>query len=109
MSVLFGRSRATEDIDLFIGHISREKFDEFMTNIEERGMLGLNSTDNIELYSMLEDNLAIRIAEKEKAIPNFELKFPKKDTDFFSLDNPIEVVINDKEILISPIEMQIAI
>lgn len=108
VSILFGRSRATEDIDLFIGRISKEKFDEFMINIEERGMWGLNSTDNIELYSMLEDNLAIRIAEKGKAIPNFELKFPKKDTDFFSLNNPTKVVINDKKILISPIEMQIS-
>lgn len=108
ISILFGRSRSTEDIDLFVEHMSEEKFNEFMRIIEERGMWALNATDNKELYSMLKDNLAIRIAEKGKAIPNFELKFPRKDTDFFSLDNPIKVVLNDNELLISPLEMQIA-
>lgn len=108
ISILFGRSRATEDIDLFVGDMSKEKFDEFMKIAEERGMWALNSPDNEELYSMLRDNLAIRIAERGKAIPNFELKFPKKDTDFFSLNNPVKVIVNGNEILISPLEMQIA-
>lgn len=108
VSILFGRSRATEDIDLFIETVSKQKFDEFMKIIGERDMWALNSTDNTELYSMLRDNLAIRIAEKGKAIPNFELKFAKKDTDFFSLNSPIKVVIKGNEILISPIEIQLA-
>ena len=108
VSILFGRSRATEDIDLFIENISRESFNEFMKNVDEKEMWALNSTDNTELYSMLRDNLAIRIAKKGKAVPNFELKFPKNDTDFFSLNNPIKVILNDNEILISPLEMQIA-
>lgn len=108
ISILFGRSRATEDIDLFIGAISKDKFDEFMRVVEDKGLWALNSTDNTELYDMLKDNLAIRIAQKDKAIPNFELKFPKKDTDFFSLNNPVKVVLNNTEMLISPLEMQIA-
>jgi len=108
VSILFGRSRATEDIDLFIEHISRESFNEFMKNVDEKEMWALNSTDNTELYSMLRDNLAIRIAKEGKAVPNFELKFPKKDTDFFSLNNPVKVILNGSEILISPLEMQIA-
>ncbi|MBI2542787.1 MAG: hypothetical protein HYW24_01225 [Candidatus Aenigmarchaeota archaeon] len=108
ISILFGRSRATEDIDVFIGTVQKEKFDEFMKIIEERGMWALNSTENTELFSMLQDGLGIRIAKKEKAIPNFELKFPKKDTDFFSLNNPLKVVVNGNELLTSPLEMQIA-
>src|SRR3989338_4893669 len=108
VSILFGRSRATEDIDLFIENISRESFNEFMKNVDEKEMWALNSDDDTELYSMLKDNLAIRIAKKGKAIQNFEVKFPKKDTDFFSLNNPIKVILNDNEILISPLEMQIA-
>ncbi len=108
ISILFGRSRATEDIDMFIEDISREKFELFMRKVQERGMWPLNSDDDTELYSMLKDNLAIRIAKKGKAIPNFEVKFPKKDTDFFSFNNPIKVFLNENEILISPIEMQIA-
>lgn len=108
VSILFGRSRATEDIDLFVEAISKEKFDELMGLVEERGMWALNSTDNEELYGMLKDSLAIRIAKKGKVIPNFEIKFPKKDTDFFSLNNPLKIVVNGNEILISTLEMHIA-
>lgn len=108
VSILFGRSRATEDIDIFIEPLSRTKFEEFMARIEEEGMWALNSSEKEELSSMLSDGLAIRIAERGKAIPNFEIKFPKKDTDFLSLNNPIKVVIKDNEILISPIEIQLA-
>ncbi len=108
VSILFGRSRSTEDIDLFVESLHEEKFNELMRTIEEMNMWALNSTDNIELYNMLKDNLAIRIAEKGKAIPNFELKFPLKDTDFFSLNKPLKVVLNDNVILVSPLEMQIA-
>lgn len=108
VSILFGRSRVTEDIDLFVEAMSKEKFDKFMQLADDKDMWALNSDDDVELYSMLKDNLAIRIAKKGKAIPNFEIKFPKKDTDFFSLKNPLKVVLNDKEILISPLELQIA-
>lgn len=108
ISILFGRSRATEDVDLFIGNLSKKKFDEFMETIKQENLWSINSTDNSELYSMLNDGLAIRIAENGKVIPNFELKFPKKDTDFFSLNNSIKVILNNNEILISTLEMHIA-
>ena len=108
VSILFGRSRATEDIGLFIEQLPQAKFEEFMARIEESGMWALNSSEQEELSSMLSDGLAIRIAERGKAIPNFELKFPKKDTGFLSLNNPIKVILNGSEILISPLEMQIA-
>ncbi len=101
VSILFGRSRATEDIDLFIEPLSRTKFEEFMARIEEKDMWTLNSSEKEELSSMLSAGLAIRIAERGKAISNFEIKSPKKDTDFLSLNNPIKVVIKGNEILVS--------
>lgn len=108
VSILFGRSRATEDIDMFVEALQRDRFMELMRTMEEKGMWALNSTENEELFGMLQDGLGVRIAKKGKAIPNFELKFPRKDTDFFSLNNAVKVSLGGGEMLISPIEMHIA-
>jgi len=51
--------------------------------------------------------LSIRIAKKENVVPNFEIKFPKKESDFLSLSKPLNVEINEARLLISPLEVQI--
>ncbi len=40
---------------------------------------------------MLKDNLSVRFAENDTVIPNFELKFPKADTDIYSIENSVTV------------------
>ncbi len=107
VSIILGRTRTTEDIDIFIKEIDFNKFESFFKSMEDKGYWILNATDAKEPFDMLADRLAIRVAEKGKAIPNFEIKFAKKDTDFLSLGSPLKVVINDKTILISPLEIQI--
>lgn len=46
----------------------------------------LNAENPMELYGMLGDKLAIRIAAKETVIPNIEIEFIKSDLDKASLD-----------------------
>jgi len=57
---------------------------------------------------MLNEGLAVRIAKEDTIIPNIELKFIKNEIDKFSLKNCLRVVLNDRQIYISPIEVQIA-
>lgn len=40
-------------------------------------------------------------------IPNIELKFVKDDFDNYAIDNRLEVVLGEKHLFISPIELQI--
>lgn len=108
VSILFGRSRTTEDIDLFIEKITIEKFKRLIKDFESKGMWIINELNAENAYKMVEDNLGIRVAERGKAIPNFEIKFPKKDLDNLSLQKPLKVIVNGKNILISPLEIQIA-
>ncbi len=107
VSIILGRTRTTEDIDIFINKIEFKKFESFFNVLELNGYWILNATDAKETFSMLEDGLAIRIAKKGTAVPNFEIKFARKDTDFISLNKPLKVVANNKTILMSPLEMQI--
>ena len=82
VSILFGRTRVSEDIDAFIGKISYDKFTELSESLQEAGFWFVKSSDTKELYSMLEDGLAIRIAEHGMPFPNAEIKFPSDEADF---------------------------
>jgi len=107
VSILLGRTRTTEDVDMFIEKIDFKKFKQFFNILDKKGYWILNATDIEEPFDMLNDKLAIRIALKNQVIPNFEIKFPKKDTDYDSLNSPLKIVVNGKTILTSRLEMQI--
>lgn len=107
VAILFGRSRTTEDIDLFIEVIDQQKFDKFFEELKRHGYWILNEDDAEEAFDILDSSLSLRIAKKGNVIPNFELKFPKKDIDLISLNKPLEIIIKNKKIFISPFEVQI--
>lgn len=108
VSILLGRTRATDDIDVFIKKISKDKFSKLYTELKEKGFWCLNAEDETELYSFLEDKLAIRFAKQGLATPNFEIKFPKDKLDEQAFENTITVVTKQGKIIISELERQIA-
>lgn len=108
VTILFGRARGTEDIDIIIGKMDRGTFERFFDDLTERNYWFLNSSDQNDLFGMLNEKLAVRIAKSGEIIPNIELKFAKDYYDNFSLKNSLEVGINDHKMKISPIELQIA-
>ena len=102
--ILFGRSRGTEDIDFVIERIPKEEFMKFCRDAQTSGFEFINPEDCSGLYEMLKE----RMAREGEIIPNAEIKLPK---DFFhqeALKKRIPVLLNDKRIYISPIELQIA-
>ncbi len=107
VTILFGRARGTEDIDIIIEKMDRGMFDSFFNDLTEKNYWFLNSDDQNELFSMLNESLAIRIAKSGEIIPNIELKFVKDYFDNFSLKNSPKVKMGDHEMKISPIELQI--
>lgn len=107
VAIFFGRSRTTEDTDVFVEKMGRKKFNAFYSKLIGNGYWVINAANEAEAFDLLMDSLAIRAAKKDNVVPNFEIKLPKKDTDFFSLDNAMKVVVNGKTLLMSPFEMQI--
>ncbi len=108
VSILFGRSRGTEDIDILIKKIDFDTFIRLYRELIEREYWFLNAENPIELYGMLENRLAIRAALKNTVIPNIEIKFVKNDLDIISLNEHRVAKIGKERINISPIELQIA-
>lgn len=109
VSILLGRTRATDDIDIFIKPISKEKFSTLYSELELNGFWCLNAESLNEVFSYLKDGLSIRFSEINKATPNFEVKFPKDSLDEETFDSFVIVEFPNKEqIKISSLERQIA-
>ena len=108
VTILFGRARGTEDIDIIIETIDRRTFERFFNDLIEKNYWFLNSDDQNDLFGMLNENLAVRIAKSGEIIPNIELKFAKDHFDDFSLKESLKVEIDGYKLNISPMELQIA-
>ncbi len=107
VAILFGRARGTDDVDVFIERASLEQLKELYAMLSKGGYWTLNADSPDDAISMLEDSLAIRIAKKDVAVPNFEVKFLKKDIDFLSFEKRLKVVLNGKTLFVSPLEIQV--
>jgi hypothetical protein len=107
VAILFGRTRGTEDVDILVENLDVEKFDKFYKTLADRGFWIVNAEDKKDAFEILNEKLAIRIAVKGEAVPNFEVKYPKETLDFGVLGNPLEVRVNDRSLLISRLEVQI--
>ncbi|MBI2632196.1 nucleotidyltransferase [Candidatus Pacearchaeota archaeon] len=108
VSILLGRSRATEDIDLFIKPLKKEVFSRFYHELMQNNFWCINTENENEILSYLEDRLAVRFAETNTHAPNFEIKYPKDELDEEAFDNYLSVVLKTGEIKISSLERQIA-
>jgi hypothetical protein len=107
ISILLGRARGTEDIDILIPPLIKKKFFMFYEKLIEKKYVILNPENEYGLYSMLEDGLGIRIAGRDTVIPNIELKFIKNEFDFFSFKNKLQIIMDSKNLYIPPFELQI--
>lgn len=108
VSILFGRARATEDIDVYIGKIGKEALKSLNDELMKNSYYCLNSADVGDMHEHLSETLALRFAKKNTIIPNFEIKFIKNEMDKDTLENPLRVIIPSGELLVSSIERQIA-
>ncbi len=106
VSILLGRSRISEDIDILVPKMNFEKFEKISLHLNKKFWC-LNGDDVDELYSLLGSGHSIRFAEKNKVVPNMEIKFINKNIDRETFRNKIEVRIGQNSLFISPIECQI--
>ncbi len=106
VAILLGRSRATEDIDLLVPEMGKEKFNKLWGEINKNNFDCINTSKPEEAFGMLKEH-AIRFF-KRAPIPNIEFKIIKNDLDRYSFDNRIKVILKQGELFISPIELQIA-
>jgi len=107
VAVLFGRSRATEDIDVITERFDNGTADELATRLQEAGYWG-SAMPLEDVYETLAEDLPVRVAEDGHRVPNVELKFASDEHDRISLDDAIHVRLGGETIRIGSLEFQIA-
>lgn len=109
VAILFGRSRNTEDVDLFIEEMPFKRFESLWFALEKEGFECIHVSSAKEAFEdFLQQKLAVRFAEKGFFEPNFELKFPKTDLNRYSLEHPLLVELPEGSLWSSELELQIA-
>lgn len=108
ISILLGRARATEDIDIFIKKCSKKEFKKLYEELDKNGFWCLNGESIKEIFSYLEEGLAVRFARKNEAVPNFEIKFPKRKIDEETFNDFLTAITPSGKLKISSLERQIA-
>ncbi len=108
VALLFGRSRITEDVDLFIPRLTREQFHDLYEDLKKNGFSSVLVDQEEELFSLLNDKLAVRFGRKDLPIPNMEMKFVRDQLDLLSLHSRMKVITKQGELYISSPELQVA-
>ena len=107
VSILLGRARATEDVDIFIEKLSKEEFLKLYNDLK-KDYWCLNAEKSDAVYSYLSDGWAVRFAEKKQTIPNFEIKFAIENSAVIAIKNPLVVILAEGKLKLSSLEQQIA-
>jgi len=109
VAILFGRSRVTEDIDVIINSssVTINNIIKLYDELNATGFWVFNAVSPTG-FEILKNGLAIRVARKESIIPNLEVKIAKEPLEFEALRKKVRVILNDRELYISPIELNIA-
>ncbi|MDP3742701.1 MAG: hypothetical protein Q8R15_05280 [Candidatus Micrarchaeota archaeon] len=107
VAIVFGRSRATEDVDMLVEKMPFEQFAELWKEIRTE-LDCMNAFSEKEAYEMLCDGCGLRFHEFNQPLPNMEFKFIKTITDKYTVENSLELRLNKHILKISPLEIQIA-
>lgn len=108
VAIIFGRSRNSEDIDLFIEKINYDTFEKLWQKLYFDFECIIEDDIKEAFYEYLNQGLPLRFSKKNTFIPNMEIKFAKDQLDLWSIKNRKKVIFNNKyTIYISPLELQI--
>jgi hypothetical protein len=108
VSILLGRARVSEDVDIIIQKIDFSTFQALYKELKKNNFYCLNAEKDSTIFDYLSDNLAVRFAKKGKTIPNVELKWIKHKFDKLALEKTINVKLPKGNLKISHLELQIA-
>lgn len=109
LAISSGRTRGTEDIDMIIGEMSKEKFAEMHNDLVENNFECMQSEDSevlFEKYLVRKDS--IRYTWKGKTLPEMELHFVKDIIDEYQLKRRARMGLTKLQIYFAPIEGNIA-
>lgn len=107
VSILAGRARSTEDVDVLIEVTDETEIEKLAAALDEAGFWGA-AMPLSSMYEMLSHGDNLWVAPQDQVTPHLEVKFGDDEFDRASLENAITAKIGGHEIPIGPMELQIA-
>jgi len=108
VAIASGRTRGTEDIDMIIPRTNFEKFGEIHNELIKNNFICMQSDNSKEIYEYLEENMSIRYTNKDKPLPEMEVKFAKDKLDYLQLKTKIKLPLTGIDVWFSSINMNLA-
>ena len=111
VAIAHGRSRGTEDIDMIIEKIPKEKFIALHSSIINSGFECMQSDDGEKIYNdYLAEGDSIRYTRNKInfAPPEMEIKFTKDELDNYQILTRKKIPLTGLDVYFSSIEMNIA-
>ncbi len=108
VAISSGRVRGTEDIDMIIPKIKKEKFIKLHNDLIKNNFVCMQSDKSEEIYDYLKDSVGVRYTYKDKALPEMEIKFSKDELDDYQLRTRTKLKLTGLDIWFSSINMNIA-
>ena len=109
VSISTGRTRGTEDVDIIIPVMTKEKFELLFKDLQENGFWCYQSDESKGAYEYARNLNSLRFAKINEMFPNIELiSFDKtKKAKLFEFNHPQKIKIKDFEFKIPPLEFEI--
>lgn len=109
VSICTGRARGTEDVDIIVPQLNKDKFEKLFEDLGKNDFWCYQGDTFNEAYSYIENLQNIRFAQKNELFPNIEfVSFTEKNiAKTFEFNHPQKIKIKDFEFEIPPIEFEI--
>jgi hypothetical protein len=109
VAIAHGRSRGTEDIDVIIERLTKERFADLFYHLEKAGFICVQPGKPGDIYKdYLLENTSIRFVKKGTFVPDMELKLSKDALDDYQLLNRKKLPLTGLDLYFSSIEANIA-
>jgi len=109
VSICSGRTRGTEDVDIIVPVMTKEKFEDLLIDLKENNFWCYQGDDAEIVYGYIKELNNIRFALENEMFPNIEfISFDNtKKAKTFEFNHPQKIKIKDFEFKIPPIEFEI--
>lgn len=109
VSISSGRARGTEDIDIIVPVLGKEKFKNLFIDLDKNNFWCYQGDTAEEVYPYLKNLNNIRFARKNEIFPNIELvPFDEtKKAKLFEFNHPQKIRVKDFKFKIPPLEFEI--
>jgi hypothetical protein len=110
VAISTGRSRATEDIDMIIERMSKEKFIEMHNALDKEGFECMQSSNPEDVFSYLNhgDNVRYTMKENKMFPPEMDIHFAKDELDEWQLKERQKIEFTGLDVWFSSVEFNIA-